>query len=135
MVLWLLTLLKIIQGTIPLKPLVIVILDKLVPLSTLQEPLRCNRVIKVSKQASLNTQEQYSQILQLLGKRTKCSGLAMAANMPSCGNIIEILTKSIVDSGDSSHMVNRYNMLTNAKAISNDIRGKIHRPAGSVATD
>ncbi|XP_075074776.1 uncharacterized protein LOC142162331 [Nicotiana tabacum] len=127
-VLWLLTLLKIIQGTIPLKPLVIVILDKLVPLSTLQEPLRCNRVIKVSKQASLNTQEQYSQILQLLGKRTKCSGLAMAANMPSCGNIIEILTKSIVDSGDSSHMVRGISREKDGLYVFNSI------PGGSVTS-
>nr|XP_016464025.1 PREDICTED: uncharacterized protein LOC107787023 [Nicotiana tabacum] len=78
------------------------------------------------------TQEQYNQILQLLGKQTECSGSAITACMPSCADITEILTKWIVDSGASSHMVNRYNLLTNAKAISND-KGKSALPTGSIA--
>ncbi|XP_070013598.1 uncharacterized protein [Nicotiana sylvestris] len=67
------------------------------------------------------------------GKQIECSGSAMPAGMPSCGDINEIMIEWIVYSGVSSHMVNKYNLLTNAKAISDDIRGKVQLPTGSVA--
>nr|XP_009799263.1 PREDICTED: uncharacterized protein LOC104245367 [Nicotiana sylvestris] len=57
----------------------------------------------------------------------------MVASMSSCGDITEILANWIVNSGSPSHMVNRYNLLTNAKAIPDDIRGKVHLPTSSVA--
>ncbi|XP_070031810.1 uncharacterized protein [Nicotiana tomentosiformis] len=53
------------------------------------------------------TQEQYNQILQLLGKQPECSGSAMAVGMPLCGDITKILAKWIVDSGASNHMLTK----------------------------
>ncbi|XP_019250920.1 PREDICTED: uncharacterized protein LOC109229825 [Nicotiana attenuata] len=77
------------------------------------------------------TQDQYNQILQLLGKQPECSGSAMAAGMPFCGDITKILTKWIVDSGASSHMVNDSSLLINAKSVDSK-GGKVHLPTGSV---
>ncbi|XP_075101462.1 uncharacterized protein LOC107791836 [Nicotiana tabacum] len=80
------------------------------------------------------TQEQYSQIFQLLEKQPKCSGSAMAAIMPLCGDITKILAKWIVDSGASSHLVNDSSWLVNAKTVGGK-GGKVRLPTGSVAHD
>nr|XP_009799322.1 PREDICTED: uncharacterized protein LOC104245419 [Nicotiana sylvestris]XP_016488385.1 PREDICTED: uncharacterized protein LOC107808383 [Nicotiana tabacum] len=66
------------------------------------------------------------------GKQPECSGSAMVADMPLCGDITKILAKWIVDSGASSHMVNDSSLLTNAKTVG-DKGGKVHLPTGSVA--
>lgn len=65
------------------------------------------------------TQEKYQHIIHLLGKGTYCSSQAtpMLAGMTCCVVNTKVLDKWIVDSGDSSHMVNSLKLLINPKAF------------------
>lgn len=84
------------------------------------------------------TPEQYSQILQLLGKGSESNEATMAASMDN--NVTDVtdeavrFIKSIVDLGATNHMVRSLNFLTDSTPSDKFREGKVLLPTENLAT-
>ncbi|XP_075083281.1 uncharacterized protein LOC107815911 [Nicotiana tabacum] len=83
-------------------------------------------------------QEQYRQIIQLLGKESEGNNSTITtplpAGMTSCVVTPEVLAKWIVDSGASSYMVHSLGLLVNPKRLNNGKNGTVQLPTGNAAS-
>nr|XP_009630498.1 uncharacterized protein LOC104120443 [Nicotiana tomentosiformis] len=83
-------------------------------------------------------QEQYRQIIQLLGKESEGNNSTITtplpAGMTSCVVTPEVLAKWIVDSGASSYMVHSLSLLVNPKRLNNGKNGTVQLPTGNAAS-